>query len=278
VSAKRVTRRFAEPTWLVVPVLFLLFIAFVVPVVMLLARSVLGPPVGLGSYQSFLGSPELRTVLLRTLWTAGIVTVISIGVGYPYAFLAVSTTPRMRRLLLGVVTTSLFISLVVRCYAWLAILDRGGALNALLHAIGFPNAQIVGVHNFAGVVIGILQYTIPLSILPMYDVMSRVDERLPHAAASLGAGPIRKFLTVYFPLTLPGVAAGALLTFISALGYYIAPSLLGGPQNTMIGSLIANDILTTLQWGQGAAVATVLLVLALLFFVSFNKIMARASR
>lgn len=269
-------RRDYDIGWLIFPILGLLFVVFLVPVAMLLLRSFTGSPGGLASYRAFFESPPLVNILVRTVMTALVVTSISLVVGYPYAYLAATSSTKTQRILIGLVSASLFLSLVVRCYAWLAILGPGGAITAAADAAGL-HIQVNGLHNMVGVIIGDLQYTLPFVVLPIFDVMRRVDLRLTAAAATLGAGPMRRFLRVYLPATLPGVAAGCLVSFVATLGYYIAPSILGGPQTMMLGQLIAGFMLTTLQWGQGAAVASVLLVTALLFFVAFRRIMARAA-
>jgi ABC-type spermidine/putrescine transport system permease subunit I len=112
-------------------------------------------------------------------------------------------------------------------------------------------------------------------VLPTYDVMSRVDTRLRHASAALGAGPFTTFWCVYLPLTLPGVAAGSIIVFIASMGYYVLPSLLGGAGNMMIGQMIYQDVTTNVQWGLASAVATVLFVVALGFFVLFIRVTRR---
>ncbi|MEI7778168.1 MAG: ABC transporter permease [Actinomycetes bacterium] len=275
-SGSRRKQRDLDVGWLMTPMLVLLLILFVVPVGLLLLRSFTGNPGGLTAYREFLGTPEFVGILWRTIYVALIVTLISLAVGYPYAYLAARSSTRVQRILIGLVSVSLFLSLVVRCYAWLAILGPGGVLNLVAHSVGL-NVRINGVHNMFGVLVGDLQYTLPFVILPIYDVMRRVDPRLMSAAATLGGGPVRRFIRVYLPSTMPGVAAGCLVAFVATLGYYITPSILGAPQNMMIGQLIAGLMLTSLQWDLGTAVASILLVTAVAFFVGFRRIMARVA-
>jgi ABC-type spermidine/putrescine transport system permease subunit I len=254
----------------------LILVAFGLPVALLLARSFTQAPGGLTYYKEFLSSAALVQILIRTVVTAALVTLVSLLIGYPFAYLAISSRPTPRRVLMGIVSASLLVGLVVRGYAWLAILDRGGLVNATLRALHLEDLQFVGVHNLLGVVIGVLQYTLPFVILPIYDGMSRVDAQLPRAAASLGAGPVRAFAKVYFPLTLPGVVAGCTISFIAVLGYYILPSILGGPQNMMVGQLIAGKMLTSV--GQGTAIASILLLVSLALFVVFYRVTTRVAR
>jgi putative spermidine/putrescine transport system permease protein len=261
--------------WLLAPALILVGVAFLYPVGAMLSHSFTDGPGGLANYRELFETDVYLRVLLRTLLTALIVTLASLAIGYPYAYLAATSGPRARAVLLGVIAASLFISVIVRSYAWLAILDRNGALNTLLGAMGLDRLQTTLVHNFAGVVIGLVQYGVPLMVLPLYDNMRRFDERLRLAAATLGAPPRVAFLRVYLPLTLPGVVAGSIVVYITTLGYYIIPSILGGPENTMIGQLVATEIRSTVNWGLGSAISSLLLVVALGAFVLFYRATAR---
>jgi putative spermidine/putrescine transport system permease protein len=260
---------------LVIPALALVGLVFIVPAGELLSRSFTEEPGGLSHYEAFFGSSALLKIMVRSAWTAAVVTVISLLIAYPVAYVAATSSRRVRVLILATVAGSLFISVVVRGYSWLAILDRHGLVNTVLDGVGLDNLQTTLVHNFAGVVIGMIQYGIPLMVFPIYDSMRRFEPTLAAAAATLGARPVTVFREVYFPLTLPGVAAGCTIVFIATLGYYILPSILGGPSNVMIGELVADKIQTTLEWGLGAAIASVLFVVALGFFYVFYRLTLR---
>jgi putative spermidine/putrescine transport system permease protein len=265
----------SSPAWLAVPALVLVAIVFAYPTVRILVRSFTEPPGGLTNYADVLGNAGLRKILGRSVLTAAVVTVVALVAGYIYAYAAVISGPRLRTTLLALVGASLFVSVVVRGYSWLAILDRGGALDAGMDAVGLDSADPVLVHNFAGVVIGMSQYGIPFMVLAVYDVMRRVDPNLTKAAATLGARPSRAFFRVYLPLTLPGVIAGCVIVFVTTLGYYILPSILGGPQNTMVGQVIAERIQTTLDWASATAMAGILLVVSIAGFVAFMRVTRR---
>lgn len=262
--------RLAGPTSLLLPALVALSLAFVWPVILLLLESLADGHSLLSNYTAFFGSTGFLAILWRTIWIAALVAAICLFLGYPLAYLAATASPWPRNALLAVVAASMFISLVVRCYSWLAILDRGGLVNTVLATIGLPSLRFVAVHNLAGVLIGVTQFTLPFMVLAIYDVVRRIDPRLMQAAHSLGATPLRGFLTVYLPLSLPGIASGCVIVFITTLGYYIAPSILGGPQNMMLGEVLATAIRTTGDWGQGATIGTIMLALALGFYVCFQ--------
>lgn len=270
-SRIRALKLFRPPAHLllVLPATALVFVAFVYPVGVVLARSFTEPPGGLSHYQEFLHSSYLVTIFNRSFLIASLVTGISLLVSYPYAYVAATSRRSLRTVLLGVVVSSLMVSVIVRSYAWLAILDRNGALNVILSGIGLERFRVTLVHNKAGVLIGLVQYAIPLMVLPLYDIMARLNPRVLHAAASLGARPSTVFARVYFPLTFPGVAAGVALVFITTLGYFIIPAILGGPQGVMIGNVIGAEFSTFLQWGLGAALSGVLLIVAIVSFIIF---------
>jgi len=259
-------------SWLVLPGLLLLGAVFLYPVLSVLALSFTTEPMGLSHYHAFFGSEAFIRILGRTFWTASVVTLLALTFGYPFAYVAATASPRLGRLLIGLVAGSLFMSAIVRSYALLAILDRNGLLNSMLETIGMKNFRVELVHNLSGVVIGCLQFAIPLMVLPIYAIMRRFDERYLKAAESLGARPIAAFFLIYLPLTSPGIIAGCTIVFVTSLGYYIVPSILGGPQNMMLGQVIAIQMQTTLDWGLGTAMASVILLVALFCFGIFYRV------
>lgn len=264
-----------KPHRLIAPAFLIVALAFAYPAVEMLSRSVTEPPGGLGYYQEIFSSSALMTIIARSALTALLVMVVSLVFGFPVAWLAANSSPRVGRLILGVVAASLFVSVVVRGYSWLAILDRNGVLNTFLGAIGLDGLRTTLVHNFAGTVIGMSQYGIPFMVLALYDVMRKFDQRLADAAATLGARPSIAFLTVYLPATMPGIGAGCTIVFIATLGYYVLPSILGGPENVMIGEFIADKIQTTGDLGLGTALGTILLLVALASFFVFYRLTLR---
>ncbi|MCW2534367.1 MAG: transporter permease [Modestobacter sp.] len=258
-------RRLPSWAWIVVPALVFITIVFVWPVLMMLVRAITTEPAGFSRFQDLV-SPGLGRVFLRTALVSALVTVISLAVAYPYAYLA-ATSGRIGRVLVLVASASLFVSLVVRGYSWLTILDTQGVVRSALDLVGLTGVTFELVHNSTGVVIGMVQYGIPFMVLPLFDVMRRVDVRLMRAGATLGASPRRTFWQIYVPMTLPGITAGCTVVFVASLGYYILPAILGGPQNTMIGEFISNQFLRTGDFGLGATAGFALLVIAVLVYV-----------
>lgn len=259
---------------LLLPALVLIAAVFLYPVIAMLVRSFTTPPGGLSHYKDVFTTGGVLTILGRSLLISVIVTVVSLLVGYPFAYVAATTRHRRLGLLMvGFAAASLFISVIVRSYAWLAILQKNGVLDTWLGHIGI---HVNLVNTMAGVVIGMVQYAIPFMVLSLYDNMRRIDIRLTRAAAALGASPMRAFARVYLPLTLPGLVAGCVIVFITTLGYYIIPSILGGPHNSMIGQLIATEIQVTLNWGRGSAEGALVLFVAVVAFVAFYRASLRS--
>lgn len=255
---------------LVVPLMAFLLVVFVVPLVFILARSFTDPELGLQNYGDFFGSPVYANVLLNTFQIAGMVTVVTLLLGFPYAYLMTLASPFWRGVLLVAVLVPFWTSLLVRTFAWVLMLSDKGLINNVLQYVGLISEPLPLLRNLTGVMIGMSQVMLPFAVLPMYATMRGVDRRLVQAAEGLGATPIQAFWRVYAPLTAPGVAAAALLVFVSSLGFYVTPALLGGPRNVMIGELITQQLSAVLRWGFASAMAVVLLVVtaALLLLVS----------
>lgn len=259
--------------WLAIPAGILLLIGFAYPVGSLVSYSVTEPPGGLSHFAEFLGEPAYVQILRNTLRTAAVVTAVCLLLGYPYAYVMATSGRTVRLVLTLALVVSLWTSLLVRTYAWLVILDRNGPVNSFLETLGVISEPLSLVHNQTGAVIGLVHILLPMMVLPLYAVMRNIDPRLVEAARSLGAAPARAFKDVFVPLSMPGVAAGCILVFIVALGYYITPALLGDARSTMLGQLIANQIRTLLDWGLGAAMAAVLLAVTAVLYVVFNRLL-----
>jgi putative spermidine/putrescine transport system permease protein len=153
----------------------------------------------------------------------------------------------------------------------MALLGRAGVVNQVLQWTGLTVGPIRLMHNEFGVYVGMVHVLLPFMVLPVYSVMSGIDPRLPRAAASLGATPRRALSTVFLPLALPGIASGALLVFLIAIGFYITPALLGGPRQVMISNLVEVQVIELLQWGFGSALAFVLLAATLVLMALFDR-------
>lgn len=256
---------------LVIPAALFLLMTFVYPVGLLLLRSVSFPTWGIENYVTIFQETIYVRVLANTVFISGAVTLITLLLGYPYAYLMATGSPITQRVMAFVVLVPFWTSILVRTYAWLVLLQRRGLINRTLEWSGVISEPLDLVHNRIGVYIGMTQVLLPFMVFPLFAVMSRIDRSHLQAAANLGAPPTRVFARIFLPLSLPGVIAGVLLVFILSLGYYITPALLGGPGDIMIAQLIQEQIGEFGEWGIGAALATVLLVGTVVLAALLNR-------
>lgn len=212
-------------------------------------------------------------LFLRTLWVAALVTLLALLLGYPVAWLLATAPSALSGLMMILVLLPFWTSLLVRTTAWIALLQNQGVVNDALVWMGLvaDDARPQLIRNMTGTLIVMTHVLLPFMVLPLYAVMKGISPAYVRAARSLGAGPLRTFFRVYWPLTLPGVSAGAVLVFVLACGYYVTPDLVGGQD----GILIANRINYHMteggsDWGLAAALGALLLaaVFALYFAVS----------
>lgn len=211
---------------------------------------------------------------MKTLWLSALITFICILLAYPVAYLLSVLPLRQSNLLMIMVLLPFWTSLLVRTTAWIAILQTEGIINDMLVFLGFiaDDNRIQMIYNQTGTIISMVHILLPFMILPLYSVMKTIPPSYMRAALSMGAKPLYAYRKVYFPQTLPGLAAGTLLVFILAIGYYITPALVGGEDGLLISNLIAYHIQKSLNWSLGAALGTLLLVVVLLLYWLYNKL------
>lgn len=210
----------------------------------------------------------------RTLWMSAVITLTTLALGYPIAFLLANLPLRHSNLLMILVLLPFWTSLLVRTTTWIAILQSQGVLNDMMVALGViaDDARWQMMHNKIGTIIAMTHILLPFMILPLYSVMKTIPPSYMHAARSLGGRPFLSFRRVYFPLTIPGMAAGSILVFILAIGYYITPALVGGQSGIFITNYIAYHMQTSLNWGLAAAIASILLFVVIALYMIFNRL------
>ena len=211
---------------------------------------------------------------IKTLWLAALITFICVLLAYPVAYLLSVLPLRQSNLLMIMVLLPFWTSLLVRTTAWIAILQTEGVINDLLVYFGVigDDGRIQMIYNQTGTIIAMVHILLPFMILPLYSVMKTIQPTYMRAALSMGSKPFYAYRRVYLPQTLPGLAAGTLLVFILAIGYYITPALVGGQDGLLISNLIAYHIQKSLNWSLGAALGTMLLVVVLLLYWVYNKL------
>ncbi len=249
-----------------IPALCLLGLFFVVPVAMLLLRSVTEPTPGLHNYAELFATATYATVMLNTFTVAALVTAITLLLAYPVAWLLAIMPSRWAQLLFAIVLLSMWTNLLARTYAWMVLLQRTGVINKLLIHLGIIDTPLQLVNNLTGVTIGMVYIMLPFMIMPLHACLRAIDPATLQAAALCGASRWQAFWRVLLPLSVPGIAAGALMVFVMSLGYFITPALLGGTSTMMLAELIAQLVQSLLNWGLGGAAAFVLLVVTLLIY------------
>jgi putative spermidine/putrescine transport system permease protein len=268
---QRFFRKTSSEWFLLLPSVLFLLVIFVYPISMILLRSLFDPALTSKHYFQFIETPVYFKVLVITFRISFTVTLSTLLLGYPIAYLLSRAPDKIRNYLMILVLIPFWTSLLVRNYAWMVFLGREGILNRLLMGLGLIEAPARFLHTTFAVNVGMVHMMLPFMILAIFGVMKGIDLGLLKAAASLGAGSFQTFVRVYFPLTLPGVAAGSLLVFIFSLGFFITPALLGGRGDMMISMLIEAQVSDLLNWGFASALAVVLLATTLVLFYFYNR-------
>ncbi len=259
---------------LIAPWLLLLVLGFVYPVAKLLAGSLFDPGFTLVHYQRIFEQPLYLKILWRTIQIAFAVTVAAFVLGYPIAYAMARLSGRWAIIVAACVLIPLWTSILVRSYAWIVLLQRNGLVNNLLTEIGVISEPLRLIYTEGAVIVAMTHVLLPFMILPVFSTVRSIPDELPKAALNLGAGRMTVFLKVILPLSLPGVFAGALITFILALGFYITPALVGGPSTLMMATLIGQQTTALLNWPFAGALSAVLLVVTLVLAVAFRRALA----
>ncbi len=213
-------------------------------------------------------------LMWRTLLVSLGVTLLSLLIGYPIAYMIANSPPKRSRLLLLLVLVPFWTSLLVRTTAWIVLLQRQGVINGLLVSLGIlpDDARLQMIYNMTGTFVAMTHVLLPFMVLPLYSVMRSIPSSHMPAAISLGASPLKAFRRVYLPQTMPGIGAGSLLVFILAIGYYITPALVGGRTGELISSQIAYHVQTSLNWGLAAALSSILLIAVTVLYLIYSRV------
>ena len=217
-----------------------------------------------GNYAYLIEDALYAKAYLSSLMTAGIATVFALLISYPIAYYIARTPEPRRTFLLMLVILPFWTSFLLRVYAWLDLLRQDGIVNNILIKIGIIDTPMVILQTNFAVYLGIVYTYLPFMILPLYANLVKLDGALLEASADLGARPSGTFFRITLPLSMPGVIAGCMLVFIPAIGEFVIPALLGGPDTLMIGHVLWNEFFSNRDWPVASAVAIVMLVLIVL--------------
>lgn len=225
-------------------------------------------------YARMFDDPSYLKSFLLTFQISGTVTLAAILIGYPLCYWMLGLPLLWQRVALVFVLIPFWTSLLVRTYAWMVLLQRRGLVNTLLQDAGLTSGPLALMYNVTGTTIGMVHVLLPFLVLPLFASMQRIDRDLLRAAAALGGSPLFVFRHVFFPLSLPGLTAGALLVFVLSIGYYVTPQLLGGGTTVMIGQLIQRNIELFSSWGAASAVSMILLVMVTTIFILMSRFLS----
>ena len=242
---------------IVAPMLLIVLYAFTTA-----GNDVLTFQLTLNNFTRFVTDSVFMDVLLRSLYIALITTVICILLGYPVAYVIAHLGEKGNTLCILLITMPTWVNMLVRTYAWMGILQDEGVLNTLLGFLGIGPVQMI--HTSFAVVLGMVYNFLPFMILQIHTSLAKMDKSLLDAAMDLGASPVKTFLRVTLPLSLPGVISGITLVFLPAVSSFFIPKLLGGGQFVLVGNIIETQFLTTGDWNFGSAISLIMAIIIML--------------
>ena len=261
-----------NPYWLLVlPLLIVITYLYAYPILKVLWISLSDPVMGFQNYKNLYSSTSIQHMLMTTLKICLLTTIISMLAGYIVAYAMTQVSARHRLWMLLFILIPFWVSVLARAFSWLMLLHDGGIINTFLLDMKVIEEPIHLVRNKLGVTIGMVHYMIPYAVLPLFTNMQGIEQKLIMAARGLGAGRIKSFWHIFFPLSVPGIIGSGLMVFILTLGFFVTPSILGGGKTVMIAEYVSVQILQVVRWGIGSMLAVVLLVVIALLLVVMSR-------
>ncbi len=257
---------------MLLPALLLASAFYFYPLAQVMWISVTEPASGLGNYALLATSPSIQRVLMTTLRICAMTTVATLVLSYLVAYVMTQSGPRTRRLMMLGVVLPLWVSVLVRSFAWITLLRREGVVNTALLGLGLTDQPLALIWNEFGVTLGMVHTMLPYGILPLAAHMSQINPSLSAAARGMGASPFQAFCRVFLPLSLPGLIGAGALVVIFSLGFYVTPVLLGGGRVLMVAEYISIQILEVLRWGTGTMLATTLVLGIFLMLAALSRV------
>jgi len=258
---------------LVLPAALFLVLWFGFPLVRLFVLAFMSEEGPFSAFHTLLSSPVYRQVMLYTLILAVVVTAITMALAWPVSYVLTRVSGLAFVLVLYGVLFPFWISVLVRTFSWMLLLERNGPVNRLIVSLGLTDQPLALLFNHTGVVIGMVHVLLPYAVIPLYASMSRIDPRLVMASDGLGAGLLDTFFRVYLPLCVPGIAGGLTFVFLLSLGFFITPALLGGANAMTLSMLISAFVTDRLAWSLAAAGSIVLLALVLIVLALIARLL-----
>ncbi|UWU67973.1 ABC transporter permease [Bradyrhizobium sp. NC92] len=254
-----------------------LVVFFLLPIAGSVAQSVGSTALDLSNYRRLIEVPLYRSVFLRTFEVALIACVICLIIGYLCAYFIASLDSKRRTIAIALISFPFMLSVLVRNYVWMLLLQDTGLINRLLVDSGWIWQPLELMYNRFAVVVAMVNMLLPYAILPILSSLLAIPQELKAASSSLGASEMRTLIRVTLPLTVPGAAVAALLTFIMGLGFYITPAMLGGTREMMVANLIAFNVKDVLNWSLAFALSTSLLASTLILYMIYRALLPEAT-
>ncbi|RVC81102.1 ABC transporter permease subunit [Mesorhizobium sp. M2A.F.Ca.ET.046.02.1.1] len=252
-----------KAVWLALPALIILIVVFGLPIVWLFLDSLNAPTFSIANYRAFLGDNANIRVIVQTVEISVIATCACLIIGYPTAYLIVAAPKRLRIALIVLVIIPFLTSALARTYAWIMVLGDSGLINNLLLDFGVISTPLPLIYNRMAIYLAMVNFMLPIMILPLVSVMLGIDRSLMAAARSMGARPFTAFCRVFFPLSIPGIRSATVLVFVICLGFYIIPSALGGLGDSMLSNFLVSQVTASFDMTSVATGSFVLLALAI---------------
>ncbi|MFM1654169.1 ABC transporter permease [Brevibacillus sp. B_LB10_24] len=253
----------------VVPMLYILYLSFIDTD----GLDTAGAVYSLQNYIQFFTDTYYLSSLWLTIKISLYTVVVCLLLGYPVALTMAKCSPRIRGYIALIVASPLLVSIIVRNFGWFLLLLPNGVVNTLLVSLDLISSPIKFLFSQTGVVIGLSNAYLPFMILSIATSLYNIDPSLEKAGAILGAGPIRSFLSITFPLTLPGIVSGTVLVFSLSMSAYVTPALMGGANVPMLPVVAYDQILNLLRWTYGSAISYVLLAITMVLVTIFTRLM-----
>ncbi len=267
------------PIWTIFPIAGWMIAFIVAPLLLVLVVSFMSRGIYGGIDFTFTLENYIRLfdpLYLRILWISTLVgvftTVICLVVGYPFAYIIARSSEKYRNILLMLIVIPFWTNSLIRTYAWIVLLRTEGVINTILLKIGLISEPLSMLYNSGAVLVGLAYTLFPFMVLPLYASIEKLDRSYLEAASDLGAKPWQAFIRVTLPLTMPGIVAGSLLVFVSAIALFFIPDLMGGSKTMLIGNLIKNQFLSARDWPFGSAVSIVTMLMTFVLVAIYMKI------
>ncbi len=276
----------ATPYWLTAPGTLVILALVAAPLVLTLSLSFFpfDPAIGIGdrltwaNYREVLTDSYYHEIFLRSFWLALLVTVISVLIGVPEAYVLMHLPPRWRAVFMVVVLGPLLISVVVRTLGWAVLMGSEGVINDTLRWLGLIDTPVRMMFTFTGVLVALVHVLVPFMVLAVWTSLQKLDPATEQAAESLGASRATVMLRIVFPQVMPGILSGALIVFALAASAFATPSIIGGRRLKVVPTAAYDEFLSTLNWPLGAAIAVLLLIAVLAITLGLNRVVERRFR